>query len=259
MKKCIESNKKESKRNRYRIAACFTALFLSTLPGCGGKEYLVTIQDGEMSYELTEKKSRTVAELLEEAGVELESGDETSPALDQKLSENTEIMVSRSVTVTVSYDGKETEVSLLGGTVKDACKEAGLKEVNPEEVNFDLEEALKDGMEIKVKKVERKTIEETQTVAYPTETKKTSSLKKGKTKIKQKGQEGEKKLVYEVTYVDGKETKKELQEEIIIKEPVTEVILKGTKTSKNKTSKETEQKNSNTQETVSSGQEAPAQ
>ncbi len=52
---------------------------------------------------------------------------------------------------------------------------------------------------------------------------------KGKSKVYQEGQEGEKKLVYNLTYHDGKLVKKVLSKEVISKEPTTKIIKYGTK------------------------------
>jgi hypothetical protein len=79
--------------------------------------------------------------------------------------------------------------------------------------------------------VERQTITETQTIPYSTKRVNDSSLAKGTTKVKTQGVNGEKTLTYEVTYTDGVQTAKKLVKTVVTKDPVTKVILVGTKTS----------------------------
>lgn len=70
----------------------------------------------------------------------------------------------------------------------------------------------------------------TESIEYETIEKEDSSLKEGETKVKQKGVKGKKEITYELTYMAGNETKRKVKEESIIKNPVNEIILIGTKT-----------------------------
>ena len=50
----------------------------------------------------------------------------------------------------------------------------------------------------------------------------------GESIISQEGQNGQKEVTYEVTYVDGKEVNREVIDETVTKEPVAQVITYGT-------------------------------
>ena len=63
----------------------------------------------------------------------------------------------------------------------------------------------------------------------PVNTKNTDSLYKGVTKVEQEGEEGEKKLVYSVSYEDGVEVGRTLTETVVTKEAKNKVTLVGTK------------------------------
>lgn len=56
-----------------------------------------------------------------------------------------------------------------------------------------------------------------------------SNLEYGKTEVRTVGKKGVKAHVYEVTYVDGKEESRKQIDEYVEKEPVAEVVAKGTK------------------------------
>ncbi|WP_144121727.1 G5 domain-containing protein [Catellatospora sichuanensis] len=77
--------------------------------------------------------------------------------------------------------------------------------------------------------VEKRTATETKTIAHGVKRVNDSTLTKGKTRVKTQGVNGTKKFTYEVTATDGLETSRVLVREEITKQPVTEVILVGTK------------------------------
>ncbi|MGI6536959.1 MAG: ubiquitin-like domain-containing protein [Caldicoprobacterales bacterium] len=69
----------------------------------------------------------SVGELLNRYGIVLEPGDEISPALDAPLEKNTEVKITRAMTVTVEADGRKKELRVTSGTVEDILKEAEVK------------------------------------------------------------------------------------------------------------------------------------
>ena len=54
-------------------------------------------------------------------------------------------------------------------------------------------------------------------------------MDEGSSQVAQKGEKGEKEVVYTVKYVDGKEISREKKSEKITKQPVKEIITYGTK------------------------------
>lgn len=77
-------------------------------------------------------------------------------------------------------------------------------------------------------KIEKKEVEEKQAITFSKERKNDPTLTSGETVITQAGKDGEKIVVYEVTYSDGKETGKVYKREIVKIEPVTEITNVGT-------------------------------
>lgn len=70
------------------------------------------------------------------------------------------------------------------------------------------------------------TVEET--IAHSTEYKDTSSLLKGENKVVTKGSDGKKSVTYEVKEANGSTLEKNVVKEVVISEPVTEVVNRGT-------------------------------
>jgi len=65
-------------------------------------------------------------------------------------------------------------------------------------------------------------------VAFDSVEQESSSLAKGEKKITTEGENGEKTIYYQVTYVDGKETARTTTKEEVTKEPITQVTSVGT-------------------------------
>lgn len=77
--------------------------------------------------------------------------------------------------------------------------------------------------------VEVKKETENEKIPFETRTREDATLEKGQTKVTQEGIDGEKEIVYEVTYTDGKETARRKISENTNKAPIDEIISKGTK------------------------------
>ena len=74
-----------------------------------------------------------------------------------------------------------------------------------------------------------KEVTETEEIPFTSREEKNADLPEGTRNVKTPGQKGEKTIVYTVTYVDGKETKREKKSETVTKQPVEEVVEVGTK------------------------------
>ena len=71
--------------------------------------------------------------------------------------------------------------------------------------------------------------EVTDSLDYDIEVKYDDSKYEDYSKVTQKGKEGKIKYIYRLTYVDGVQTDSVLKEEKVIKEPVTKIVVEGTK------------------------------
>lgn len=80
-----------------------------------------------------------------------------------------------------------------------------------------------------VKVVIEEAIKAKEEIPFQTETKEDSNMFKGDTKIEQEGQKGERVVSYSVVRENGKTVKREILEEVVTKEPVDRVVVKGTK------------------------------
>lgn len=137
-----------------RIAAVLMAVLMiaGCLAACA-KDIKITVNDAGTTTEIETKTEQTIAEVLASAGITLGDKDETEPAPDTQLTEEiTAITVKRYAKVTIVRDGEEQTVELVGGTVEDALKAAGITLGEGEETDADAKVYLKDGMTIAISK-----------------------------------------------------------------------------------------------------------
>lgn len=170
----------------------------------------------------------TVEDALKQAGVTVGEEDSLNYDKDKPLFDKMHIRVTRVMKIQVTADGETKEYETSAQTVEAALKKCGVELGEEDRVEPALTEKVKDGMEITVKRVEVKEEVKTEEVPYETQYKDTDSLYEGETQVETAGVAGEKEVTYKVTYVDGKEESREQASEEVTKEPVTEVVLRGT-------------------------------
>ncbi|HZJ82956.1 MAG TPA: peptidoglycan DD-metalloendopeptidase family protein [Clostridia bacterium] len=98
-----------------------------------------------------------------------------------------------------------------------------------QELNLNIPEMLVNVLTVEL-------IEYTESIAYDTEKKETDSLYTDQTKVSQEGQKGELKVEAKVHKRNAIEKDREIVSETVIKEPVKEILLQGTKKRITKTS-----------------------
>ena len=170
----------------------------------------------------------TVEDALKQAGGTVGEEDSLNYDKDKPLFDKMHIRVTRVMKIQVTADGETKEYETSAQTVEAALKKCGVELGEEDRVEPALTEKVKDGMEITVQRVEVKEEVKTEEVPYETQYKDTDSLYEGETQVETAGVAGEKEVTYKVTYVDGKEESREQASEEVTKEPVTEVVLRGT-------------------------------
>lgn len=122
------------KKTALSLLVLVLALTLA-LAGCAGgeKQFTVSVQGTES--QIAVSGSPTVETVLQAAGIALGEKDTVTPALTEKPKSGDTIEVLRWAKVNVVANGNKKEVELVGGTVADALKEAGVTLGADEEVN----------------------------------------------------------------------------------------------------------------------------
>ena len=133
-------------RKKFMLAAA--VFLLLGLCACG--KATMQINDNGIKTEIEVSVPRTVEKILADADITLNEGDEVNPAADTKISEAQEIVISRKHTVTLTVDGETKEVTMAGGTIRDLLERESITLGEKQHINYDMDEYLADGMEVKI-------------------------------------------------------------------------------------------------------------
>ncbi len=164
--------------------------------------------------------------LLEKAEITLGDGDEVSVTEEGG---RVTLSVARAFPIEIKADGETVTVLLASGTVADALAKAELTVGDADLLNHEKTAPVAKEMTITLDRVTTGEVVETESIDYETEKISTNDLYVGQSEVQQKGEKGEKKLTYSVTYVNGKETERELISEETTKEPTKKIVRVGTK------------------------------
>lgn len=187
----------------------------------------VTVTADGKSQQLT-LTGATVADAVKAANVAVGEKDSVNFELDEPLFDKMRIRVSRMVRLKVTADGRTGDYEVSGTTVQAALKRCGIELSEDDRLNVSRKAKPVDGMEIVVTRVTAREEVETVETDYPVEYEDSSALYEDETQVMTVGQKGEKEVTYKLIYVEGKLEGKEVVSEKITKEPVAQVVLRGT-------------------------------
>lgn len=127
-----------------------------------------------------------------------------------------------------TVDGQTYDIESNAGTIADALIDNGIVVGLDDNVSVEMNSRPTDGADVTIERVGTQYGTETETLEYETERQETSSLPRGTEEVETEGQEGSRVIAYTAEYRDGEEISREVQAEIMVSEPVDEVILVGT-------------------------------
>lgn len=193
------------------------------------KKEMKIVEDG------SEIHVKTMGDDIETAfnqmGVFVESYDYISAPLSTKLSDEViqEILIKRAVPVTITVEGKTTEVMTYYDTVGETIKNNGIVLGPLDRVEGrNLDDPIQIGMNIKIVRVWEELLTEAEEIPYAIEEIPNEEMNRGEQKIVQAGAEGSLEKHYKITYEDGRIVSREFMDEKVIAEPVTEKVEYGT-------------------------------
>lgn len=171
----------------------------------------------------------TVADLLAQNNIPFGENFHSSADLNAVLVPNMQIIVSKMIPINISVDGRNEAVSVPESSVLDALNFLNITLSLDDSVNEPLDKLVEDGMNIIVNRVEFKEITEKEAIPFSTEIKNSDSLARGDSKIEINGSNGEKEVTKRVKYVDGNPVQTDVLSENVLKNPVNQVKIVGTK------------------------------
>lgn len=187
----------------------------------------VTVSDGE-AFSKSIVAAGTVADAVAKSGMTLKQSDVLNFPKDTLLKEGMSISIQIAFPVQITADGKTTAVEVVGGTVEDAIRAAGISMDEDDESTPAKDQPVTDGMEIRVDRVDYQLRTEKETIAFKKLTEKSVSMYTDQRKVVQKGENGKKEVTYKDRYVNGKLVKTTVDSEKVLKAAVNQKTLVGT-------------------------------
>ena len=194
-----------------------------------GARYVTFYDDGNKLTVKTE--AYTVREALGRADIELNDGDKVEPGLDTEInSDNFHVNIYRARPVIIK-DGKKTKYIMAAGSdITSIARDAGMTIYDGDEIrliaNTDFLESGAASMYEIIRNGGR-TITMDEEIPFAERTEKDYNLAPGVSEVRQLGEVGVKRLVYNVQYVNNEEVSRELVTEEVVREPVERVVAVG--------------------------------
>ena len=157
--------------------------------------------------------------------------DEDVSAADAEIQKEEPVITAETaapVNVTIKVDGMEMNLMAAPVTVKQVLESYGIPVGVDDRVKPVMDQQLEGDTEIIVQRIVFEEEVVSEAVPFKTKVEGTNELPANTQKVVQKGQKGEDKVTYKITYADGKEiSRKEIARERV-KKPVTKIIHKST-------------------------------
>jgi uncharacterized protein YabE (DUF348 family) len=170
----------------------------------------------------------TVAEALTQLGYP--ASDFVSVSRSKRLPlDATSIALRSPKRVVVVHDGKTKAVWTTDLTVRDVVRHAGIKLGRLDVVTPGGYSAVKKNQKIVVKRVAKKRVTVRESLAFAVTNRNDSSMYKGESTVTSSGAEGSAAATYDVIYVDGKVSRRDLISRHTLTQPKTQVVNVGTK------------------------------
>jgi len=200
-------------------------------------EKRVTIVENGFRHLKATTLATTFEELVKEKNLELSVEDEVFLNPTTKIFPGMIIRVNRAVSIEIEVDNKTIQKKVLARTVGDALAETNVQLSHLDKVEPEKIIPLENDQKIVVTRINVEEVTKEEIIEFKTVKKDDRKLRWRKKKVEQEGEEGAKEVVYEITYKNGKQVKKEKLSSKIIKQPVDEIVKIGTKVEVGKTQK----------------------
>ena len=169
----------------------------------------------------------TVGELIDQAGVAGHSAVDVDR--DQPVTDGMNLNVTTPKIVALRDGGDLTYVAAAAKTVGDLLAARGVTFDTDDRLNVALSDAIEPGMEIVLDRVSTVDRPETVVVEAPAEYVDDDSLDEGEEEVREKGEQGETKVIHRTVTVNGKVESEGVAEEKEVKKAKPALIARGTK------------------------------
>ncbi|WP_346007638.1 ubiquitin-like domain-containing protein [Janibacter terrae] len=192
-----------------------------------GRKLTLTVDGKEREYWTT---ATTVGDALKQLGIRGGEDAVLSASRSQSIGRNgLDLDVSTPKDITLLVGGKRSTETVTATTVKAALAQAEVRYDSNDLVKPGASTAVKDGMTIRLDRVNRRTTTRTQAIPFDTIIKKDASLYEGTTEVEQEGRAGSRSTTYTITYKNGDVVYTRKGTSTVTQQPVKKVVVEGTK------------------------------
>lgn len=186
----------------------------------------IKMNDDFVEVELTGKK---VKDALSESKISIDNNDYINHSVEAFLEDGMSISVNKYYEIVATVAGKKDKYLTDATTVEGFLKSQGIELGKKDKVSPKKSTKLKEGIKVVVKKTDIKEEVVKEDISFDTKIEYSDSMNSGTSKVTRTGEKGLKEITYRITYVDGKESNRKIVKEEVIKQPVDQIVTKGTK------------------------------
>jgi uncharacterized protein YabE (DUF348 family) len=189
----------------------------------------VMINDDGHMVNLYDISAQTVDDVIKKYDASIDDNDRVFPMRTMRVFDHDVIHIDRAHIVKVLVDGEQKEIRTFKDTLREVFAQNNVAVEKNDIVKPPKDMIVRGDVDATIVRVSLKKEVITKKIAYKTEERKDDTVNFLKRFTEQKGENGMKEIVYEVAYHDGEEVAREIMSENVTKEPVTEMVVQGTK------------------------------
>ena len=188
----------------------------------------ITVKTGNETKEIL-TSGKTVKDALVNAGIKFSPWDLIKPALETPITSNTTIEFKKAFPVTIIYDNISSLRMTLQPNVKELLKEQNISIGELDIISSSQNTPITRPMTIKITRIKKEQIMETDVVSYTSSIKFVTNLFRGENRIAQQGKNGIIERTIEIVYTNRKLTSNKIIAKKILIPSQPEIILAGVK------------------------------
>ncbi len=192
----------------------------------GAQQRIVIRVDGKVVEHKTLRRS--LGEALAEAGVKVGPRDLVSPDPATPVKRGLEVTVHRAVPVRVLADGRTRVVLTPPAPVESILKMANITLGQQDRVSLPLDFIVRQGTVIRVTRIVEKILREKYTLPAAVERRADPALERGRVRLVSPGRAGEGERIVRVTFADGREIKRTVLQERVLRPAQNRIVACGT-------------------------------
>lgn len=166
---------------------------------------------------------------LWQQGITLNGGDALSQSFTGSVDEQSALVVNKARALIITADNKDNSTFATAASVGEVLAKVGISLQDLDYSKPAENDPLPEDGRIFVVRVIEEVLREQQTIPFTTETQTDATLESGQTQTITAGENGLQVATVRIRYEDGFEVSRTTEEKVVLKEPITAVVVAGSK------------------------------